>query len=996
VRGSWRVDAGPSRSRPLPRPALTCAVVVLCLVALGNGSALAQLTQEKTPGLRLVFTEGSESFLVPHATRTVLNALGFQKRLFGFDLEKELTVLLMDLADTGNGAASAVPHDLVRVQIAPLDFAFETIAANERIHTIINHELVHVATMDQAAGRDRAFRRLFRGKVLPLAEHPETIGYFYLTAPRVAAPRWYQEGIAVFVDTWMAGGLGRAQSGYDEMVFRTMVRDGTAFHDPLGLVSEGTKVDFQVEINSYLYGTRFITWLARRFAPERVIAWTARRDGSRAYYAAQFRDVFGMSIDQAWAAWIADERVFQQANLAAIREHPVTPHSDIATRALGSVSRAYVDAEANKIYAAFNYPGVAAHIGRIDLRDGDLTRLVSIKGPVIYTVSSLAWNPDERALFYTTDNAAWRDLMRLDPDTGETRLLLKDARIGDLAYSKRDRVLWGIRRANGICMLVRVLSPYTTWEPVVSWPYGTVVYDLDVSPDGTTLVASFGEITGEQEVRISSVDSLRKGNVSPTARFGFDGSVPNGFTFSPDGRYLYGSSYYTGVSNIFRYELATGSLDPVSNAETGFVRPVPVGDGRLLVFRYSGPGFVPAWIDAQPLQQVGAITFLGERLIAEHPELEAWNVGSPMSVDYDSLRKDRNRYRGGSLQLESVYPVIQGYKDTAAVGVRLNVSDPVQLNRASLTASLTPGNALSASERLHLMAEYQRYDWRARASLNSGDFYDLFGPTKAGRKGYGFGVGVTQTIIFDDPRRLTLDVDADLLGDLDRLPEYQNVAVDVRRLASFDVALAFSDVRNSLGSVDDESGMTWTLRGDARYVNQAFIPRLRADFARGVALPAGHSSLWFRQSAGFSPRSRELPFANFYFGAFGNNYVDTGNEKRYRESYALPGVELNEIGGRNFVKSMVELNLPPVRFAHAGTPGFHATWMRSALFTTALVTDLDAASVRRTLVNAGAQLDVHLSLLSVLDLTVSAGGAIAFEPGRAPRREVMVSLKVLR
>ncbi len=59
----------------------------------------------------------------------------------------------------------------------------------------------------------------------PIAEQPETILYMYLTAPRVAAPRWYHEGIAVFIDTWMAGGIGRAQSGYDEMVFRSMVRD---------------------------------------------------------------------------------------------------------------------------------------------------------------------------------------------------------------------------------------------------------------------------------------------------------------------------------------------------------------------------------------------------------------------------------------------------------------------------------------------------------------------------------------------------------------------------------------------------------------------------------------------------------------------------------------------------------------------------------------------------------------------------------------------------
>ena len=55
-----------------------------------------------------------------------------------------------------------MPRDVVTVKIAPLSFAFETIAGNERMNIIMNHELVHVATMDQAARRDRFFRRLFR------------------------------------------------------------------------------------------------------------------------------------------------------------------------------------------------------------------------------------------------------------------------------------------------------------------------------------------------------------------------------------------------------------------------------------------------------------------------------------------------------------------------------------------------------------------------------------------------------------------------------------------------------------------------------------------------------------------------------------------------------------------------------------------------------------------------------------------------------------------
>src|SRR5580765_2128471 len=318
-----------------------------CLLALAvllhAAPALAQLQKVETGDMRLVYISPSETFLVPHAGRTFMSSVTFLKTLFDYQPREKITVLLTDFSDAGNAGATSVPHDTLRVQIAPLSFTFETIVASERMNTIMSHETVHVIAMDQAAGRDLFFRGLFGGKVLPISEQPETVLYFYLTIPRVAAPRWFHEGSAVFIDTWMAGGIGRAQSGYDEMVFRAMVRDNARFYDPLGLVAEGTKIDFQTEVNSYLYGTRFITWLAYRYSPDQVVQWIARQPGSRAYYSSHFRAVFGRSLEDAWAEWVTHEKTFQQANLAAIRKYPITPAADLSSRSLGSVSRAYYD-----------------------------------------------------------------------------------------------------------------------------------------------------------------------------------------------------------------------------------------------------------------------------------------------------------------------------------------------------------------------------------------------------------------------------------------------------------------------------------------------------------------------------------------------------------------------------------------------------------------------------------------------------------------------------
>jgi hypothetical protein len=451
------------------------------------------------------------------------------------------------------------------------------------------------------------------------------------------------------------------------------------------------------------------------------------------------------------------------------------------------------------------------------------------------------------------------------------------------------------------------------------------------------------------------------------------------------------------VSNIFRYELASGEMEALTNAETGFFRPVPLDNGSLLVFRYTGDGFVPSIIDATPVKDVSPITFLGQQVIEKHPLLKQWAAGSPGSVPIESMITGTRAYRPlRQLGLESMYPVVQGYKDVFAYGVHARLTDPVSLNLLSVTATVSPAASLPDSERAHLRVDYRRFDWRGHASWNNADFYDLFGPTRTSRRGYDLGLGHTNLLLFDEPRRMTLTVDGRVAGHLDQLPEYQNVAVEVDRLYTVTGNLSYTNVRSSLGNVDDEKGHRWSLVMRNDVVRSSLFVKVHGTFDAGFALPVGHSSIWLRNAAGFSPQRADEPFANFYFGGFGNNYVDHGVEQRYREYYALPGTTLNEIGGRNFARTTVEWNLPPLHFRRAGTPGFYLTWMRPAVFAGGLVTNLDATDLRRKVGTVGGQLDFRLNLLSTLDLTLSVGGAVAVEPGFGPRREARVSLKVLR
>ena len=984
----------------------SCLLAVLAASLLFPRVSSASYDAIETPDLRLIYISPTLDFIAPYTVQCFENSLRFHRRLWNYTPSERVNVIMGDFGDYGNAGVWVNPRNSMMLDIAPVNFVYETAPSNERVNHTMNHEIVHVLALEKPAGRDRTFRRLFHGKVRDTPEHPETMLYSYLTVPRRASPRWYHEGIAVFMETWMAGGLGRAQSPYDEMVFRSMVADSTHIYDPLGLESEGTKIDFQVGVNSYLYGTRFMSYLAYTYSPEALIRWVNRDPGSKAYYATQFHKVYGLPLNEAWRNWIEWERGFQHANLDSIRLHPTTKYADLSRRALGSVSRAYYDPESREIYAGVFHPGAVAHIAAIPIDGRPIRKLCEVKGPALYFVTSLVYDPAEKMLYYTADNNGWRDLCVLDPRTGKSRVLIKDARLGDMAINPQDHSMWAVRHFNGISTLVRLQYPYKDWNQVFSWPYGKDIYDLDISPDGAKLSTSIAEVSGRQTLHLMDTRRLLEGDTTSTTLFDFGTAIPTCFSFSGDGRYLYGSSYYTGVSNIFRWNLGADSMEVVSNSETGFFRPLPISADSLIVFRYTGQGFVPAMIEPKPLADVSAITFLGNQVVEKYPVLQSWKVSSPATVNVDSVKTYAGPYKAWSqVRLSTLYPIVEGYKDYTALGMRFDVSDPIQLNTFELSASFTPEPSLPADERWHMRLAYRRYDVTAEFEYNGASFYDLVGPTKTSRKGYGAKLGYTGTLINDAPNRMTLDAGLAGYAGLEELPYAQGVSVS----PGFDMSISpyaqvkYRNMRTSIGGVDYETGYMWQAATATNGVHFDYgdhaawrgFTLTRAGLDVGTPLPIHNSSLWLRTAGGYSPGDRSEPFANFFFGGFGNNWVDHQEPKRYRDVGSFPGVGIDEIAGTTFGKMLVDWNLPPLRFRRVGTPTFYATWARMSLFTSALTTNFDSAPDRRTLGNIGGQIDIRFSLLTQQSLTLSFGYARAFEQHSPQSDETMVSLKIL-
>jgi hypothetical protein len=594
--------------------------------------------------------------------------------------------------------------------------------------------------------------------------------------------------------------------------------------------------------------------------------------------------------------------------------------------------------------------------------------------------------------------------MALDPHSGKSHMLLKASRIGDIAYNRADRSLWGLRLSNGLVQLVRIPFPYHKWERLYVFPDGEKAFDLDLSPDGELASVSVsGPRSGlgsaqVRQVRIMRTAALRGGDATPLHALPMGAATPEGFVFSNDGRYLYGSSYYTGVSNIYRYEIATEKLAAVSNAAVGFFRPLPLDDSHLIVLRYSATGFVPTLIEARPTEDLSAVTFLGEQVATKYPEVTTWSAPAPASIPYESQILSQGLYQRTHVSLDSLIPVIEGYQNSVALGASAHFSDPIGLDSLRVDTSYSPDNALPSRERLHFSADASHRGWTAGVAWNGANFYDLFGPTKRSLAGYNGYLGYDRAFVYDPPETLDFIAKVAYYGDLNELPGFQNVPSPSKNLFTADAGLVGVDTRDSPGAVDAETGHRWSLKAHLYGAAGELIPSITGTYDVGFPLPLDHSSIWLRTGASISAGAPTDPLANFYLGGFGNNYVDTelnGGAQRYRQVLSMPGFGIDALSGKSLVKGMLEWCLPPVRFAALGSPGFYVSWARPELFVGAVETDVGTSATRQSDRDIGAQVDFQLHVMHRQPMMLSVGAARGFGGGGFGTTEFMVSLQVL-
>jgi len=275
---------------------MTVFIIGLCSLSgqyydTGTDPASLKWFQIKTKHFKVIYRD-YHSDLVNNVLVSAEKAFKLLSKIFQYESSDKIIINTYDVSDYGFAAASTTPQNFIRLEIEPLEPGYEMVPYNERIQWLLSHELVHIIVNDAEVQPETFYRDVF-GKVPPDKIQPLSAFYSLLTNYNRYTPRWHQEGIAVFFETWLGGGFGRILGSFDEMYFRSMVYEGMPFPSQLDLETLLAHNSILLENIQYIYGGRFLAYLSIIYGTDAVIDWFRTIKGE-AYigFESKFQEVF--------------------------------------------------------------------------------------------------------------------------------------------------------------------------------------------------------------------------------------------------------------------------------------------------------------------------------------------------------------------------------------------------------------------------------------------------------------------------------------------------------------------------------------------------------------------------------------------------------------------------------------------------------------------------------------------------------------------------------
>ena len=645
--------------------------------------------------------------------------------------------------------ANTVPRNCINLGLSPMNFTYETLPAIDRYYWLANHEVAHLATMDQAAGGDLAWRKFFAGKVAPNAEDPHLhrLQLPHQPALELAAlvPRGHRR-----LPRDLDGRRHRPRS-------RRLRRDGVPLHGARRRLLLRRRRPRVRGHHDRLPDRRQLVPL-RHAVHELSGVHPRPREGDRVDRAAAgveglLREPVQARLRRAAGRGVAAlDRV--RARVAeheprrrSARTRP--PSTATSRRPRWARSRAPSSTRsAARRTSAVHYPGPGRPPRRARPRRPARSRR----------------SPSSRGRRSTTSPRS-----RSIPSTARSSTHLRQLRVArPLVARPRHRQAEADRRTTSGSVTWRSTAPIgrcggsSAWTGTRSCCGSPSLRELGADPRlpvrhrslrprrvarrQPRSPAAWPRSTARRAWSLYRIDDLVAGKIAPEKLFDFDES-------------LAAELHVLARRQVaLRVVVLLGRLErvPLRPRAARDVRPHQRRDratsGRsrcrttsCFALRYSGKGFVPVAIPNQEIEKVSAIRFLGD---GARREAAAWSrsgpPGSPRDADFAGCDAEGVPVARATCSSSRSTRSSRGYKDSA------------RRRSAASTCRTPPGQSLAQDRRSLLARRGARerreattstsscdyWRWKFRGTWNRDDFYDLFGPTKNSRRGYSLGLRV--------------------------------------------------------------------------------------------------------------------------------------------------------------------------------------------------------------------------------------------------------------
>lgn len=951
--------------------------------------------EKESEHFKLIYKQ-NHAHLANHILSCAENSLQRLSAIFDYKPTEKIIINTYDVSDYGFGATTNVPQNYIRLEIEAFEPGYEAISYNERIQWLLSHELVHIVVNDEESNVEKVIRNVF-GKVPPEKIQPFTTIYSILGNFTRYTPRWYQEGIAVFIETWLSGGYGRTLGNFDEMYFRSLILEKKVFPSQDYIETILSHRSMFLENNYYFYGTRFVSYLAIHFGVKKVIDWFKTYPNQFFIgYSGKFDEVFGKNINEVWQDFTTEEKSFQEENIKALKSSKLTEIKKLRSNNFGWVTQPYFDSKTLSITFGYHRPANLATIQKFHLLTRNSEDFATLTTPSMYQVASTAFDESNNLFFYTTNNnKLFRDVWVLDLFNKEEKILFPDSRIGNITVSAKTHDLWGVQQQGGLSTLVVSEYPYQEINQIHTLDFGNELSHLSISKSGTKLAAVLHRASGEQSIILFNTRDLMEGNKISLQVITSDGS-PENPSWSRDEKSIYWNAYTNGVSNIYRYDFSDSTVTALTHCLSGLFKPIEISSDSIFAFEFTTDGFYPVMVANQPAHYLPAIQYYGQKILDKDPVVYNWVLKDADQVVDQSEFTYEQTYNGlENLHLHSLVPVVSGFQNQIVFGLFSRVSDPLLLHDFYIELGISPLKEIPSYPFWHLKL---KYDYRQRFyfeySFNGPEFFDIFNSRKRGMIGSKYKIGHTHYWLYDKPHTIKQEASFTFFSNV----EYINdnlVRVSEPDFSVVAYNITSQNLRRTIGSSDYEYGeqtsLTFTLYS-TNFNNIENLLNGYLEYDRYGLWLADHNVAHLKLAGGYMLDNEKVIQGRFYFGGFGNRGVDNDVIRQFRRVFRFPGIPIYDLMTDRFIKLMIENAFPPIRVSGWEISDQYVNHFDFSIYSQSLLTKSRQGNYW---INVGAQFDIKFKHWYNLESTFSAGIAKAWSE-KMTDWQWFLSLKLLK